>query len=81
MIRATSEAIFLLVKFQKGKDMTIKQAAKKLNWTENFLREAIAQGKVDFGICVRMPGSSRRTFQISEKGVKEWIDGKKTTSQ
>ena len=61
--------------------MTVKEAAKKLNWTELFLREAIAQGKVDFGICVTIPGSSRRTFQINEKGVKEWIDGKKTTSQ
>ena len=56
--------------------MTVKQAAKKLGWTELFLREAIAQGAVGFGICIKMPGSSRRTFQISEKGVEEWINGK-----
>lgn len=56
--------------------MTIKEAAKKLGWTELFLREAIDQGKVDFGICVKMPGSSRRTFKISEKGVEEWISTK-----
>ena len=56
--------------------MTIKEAAKKLGWTELFLREAIDQGKVDFGICVKMPGSSRRTFKISEKGVEEWINTK-----
>ena len=55
--------------------MTIKQAAKKLKWTELFLREAIAQGKVDFGICVQLPGSSRRTFQINERKLKEWING------
>ena len=56
--------------------MTVKEAAKKLGWTELFLREAIDQGKVDFGICVKMPDSSRRTFQISEEGVKAWISGK-----
>lgn len=56
--------------------MTIKEAAKKLGWSELFLREAIDQGKVDFGICVKMPGSSRRTFKISEKGVEEWISTK-----
>lgn len=56
--------------------MTVKEAAKKLGWSELFLREAIDQGKVDFGICVKMPGSSRRTFKISEKGVEEWISTK-----
>lgn len=58
--------------------MTVKQAAKKLNWTELFLREAIAQGAVDFGICVKMPGSSRRTFKINEGKVEEWINGKRS---
>ena len=58
--------------------MTVKEAAKKLNWTELFLREAIDQGKVDFGICVKLPGSSRRTFHINERKVTEWIDGKNT---
>ena len=61
--------------------MTVKQAAKQLNWTELFLREAIAQGAVDFGICVKLPGSSRRTFKINEGKVKEWIDGKKKESR
>lgn len=62
--------------------MTVKEAAQRLKWSEAFIREAIEQGAVDFGVCVRMPGSSRRTFQISEKGVEAWIDGKKTfTSQ
>ena len=56
--------------------MTVKQAAKKLGWTELFLREAIDQGKVDFGICLKIPGSSRRTFQINERKVNEWC-GKK----
>lgn len=58
--------------------MTVKEASKALGWTELFLREAIAQGAVDFGICVRMPGSSRRTFRISEEGVKAWKNGKIT---
>ena len=56
--------------------MTVKQAAKKLGWKELFLREAIDQGKVDFGICLKIPGSSRRTFQINERKVNEWC-GKK----
>lgn len=56
--------------------MTIKEAAKKLNWTELFLREAIAHGKCDLGICVQLPGSTRRTFQINERKVEEWINGK-----
>lgn len=60
--------------------MTIKEAAKKLNWTELFLREAIDQGKVDFGIAIRMPGSSRRTFQINERKVDEWINGNQSRS-
>ena len=57
--------------------MTVKEAAKYLDWSELFLREAIAQGQVDFGVCVKMPGSSRRTFQINEERVKAWKDGKK----
>ena len=59
-------------------DMTVKQAAQKLGWTELFLREAIDQGKVDFGVCLRIPGSSKRTFQINERRVNEWIGGKKS---
>ena len=55
--------------------MTIKEAARKLNWTELFLREAIDKEKVDFGICVRMPGSSRRTFKINEKKLEAFIRG------
>ena len=57
--------------------MNIKEAAAYLGWTELFTREAIAQGAVDFGVCVKMPGSSRRTFQINEERVKAWKDGKK----
>lgn len=59
--------------------MTIKEAAKKLNWTELFLREAIDMNKVDFGICVRMPGSSRRTFKINEKKLEAFLRGDRTT--
>jgi len=57
--------------------MTVKEAAKYLGWSELFLREAISQGAVDFGVCVKMPGSSRRTFRINEERVKAWKDGKK----
>ena len=58
--------------------MTIKEAARKLNWTELFLREAIDMNKVDFGICVRMPGSSRRTFKINEKKLEAFLRGERT---
>lgn len=57
--------------------MTVKEAAKYLDWTELFLREAIAQGQVDFGVCLRMPGSSRRTFKINEERIKAWKNGTK----
>lgn len=56
--------------------MTIKEAARKMKCTELFLREAIDQGECDVGICVRMPGSTRRTFLINERKVEEWIHGK-----
>ena len=58
--------------------MTVKEASKVLGWTELFTREAIKQGAVDFGVCVKMPGSSRYTFRISEEGVKAWKNGKTT---
>ena len=59
--------------------MTVKEAAKALGWTEQLVREAIDQEKVDFGFSVRMPGSSRRTFVISAERVEAWING--TTSK
>lgn len=52
--------------------MTVKEAAKYLEWSELYLREAIDQGVVDFGVCLKMPGSSRRTFKINERKVREW---------
>jgi len=55
--------------------MTVKEAAKYLDWTELFLREAIDQGVVDFGVCVRLKGSSRRTFKINEERIKKWKNG------
>lgn len=58
--------------------MTVKEAAKYLGWSELFLREAIALEKVDFGVCVKMPGSSRRTFRINERKVEEWKNGTTT---
>lgn len=57
--------------------MTVQQAANYLEWPVAFLREAIDQGKVDFGIAVRMPGSKRRTFRINEERIREWKNGKK----
>ena len=58
--------------------MNIKEAAKRLKWSELFLREAIAQGRVDFGICVTFPGSTRRTFKINEERLKKWEEGQIT---
>lgn len=57
--------------------MTVQQAANYLEWPVAFLREAIDQGKVDFGIAVRMPGSKRRTFRINEERIRKWKNGKK----
>lgn len=55
--------------------MTVKEAAKYLEWSELYLREAIDQGVVDFGVCLKMPGSSRRTFKINEERIKKWKNG------
>lgn len=61
--------------------MNIKEAAAYLGWTELFTREAIAQGAVDFGICVTLPGSKRRTFKINEGRLKAWKNGKDDTTE
>lgn len=55
--------------------MTVKEAAEYLEWPVLYLREAIDQGVVDFGVCLKMPGSSRRTFKINEERIKKWKNG------
>ena len=60
--------------------MTPAEAAKRMGCSVQFLREAIDQGECDVGICVRMPGSTRRTFLINERKVEEWIHGNQSQS-
>lgn len=56
--------------------MTIKEASKELQITELFLREWIASGSCPFGVMVKMPRSSRRTFYINEAVFWKWKEGK-----
>ena len=56
--------------------MTVKEASKGLKITELFLREWIASGSCPFGVMVKMPRSSRRTFYINETAFRKWKEGK-----
>ena len=54
--------------------MTVADVAKETGYSKVFIREWIAQEHPDhlFGICVRYPGSSKRTFKIRENAYKKW---------
>lgn len=58
--------------------MTLKEVAKDTGYSLIFIREWIAQDPDHpFGICVRMPGSSVRTFKINEAAYRKWRRGDK----
>lgn len=58
--------------------MTIKDVSKETGFTMLFIREWIAQDPHHpFGICVRFPGSERRTFKINEAAFRKWKEGEK----
>ena len=57
--------------------MTVKDVARDTGYSLIFIREWIAQDpRHPFGICVRYPGSSKRTFKINENAYKKWRDKK-----
>ena len=53
--------------------MTVADVARETGYSKIFIREWIAQDPAHpFGICVRYPGSSKRTFKIRENAYKKW---------
>lgn len=51
-------------------NVSVKQAAKILGKSELFVREAIAQGRLDIGCCI-VGKHGRRSFYISPKKLSE----------
>ena len=53
--------------------MTVADVARETGYSKIFIREWIAQTPDHpFGICIRYPGSSVRTFKIREAAFKKW---------
>lgn len=53
------------------KEITIQEASKLMNKSQQFLRVALQQGKLPFGTAVKL--SSRWTYYISPKKFYEYI--------
>ena len=52
--------------------LSIKEAARRLNCNEQFLRVALQQGKFsEFGMAVKT--SSHYTYYINERRLDEWL--------
>lgn len=52
--------------------VTVKQAAKLLGVSEQFIRIGLQQGVLPIGVAVKM--SERWTYHISEKKLNEYIN-------
>lgn len=53
--------------------MKVKEAAKRLGKSEQFVRVGLQQGIFDFGYAVKM--SSIWTYHISEKKLNDYMGG------
>lgn len=51
--------------------MTIKEAAKLLNKSEQFVRIGLQRGVLPFGVAVKM--SSKYTYHISKAKLEEYL--------
>lgn len=56
---------------ERGEKMKIKEAAKLLGKSEQFVRLGLQQGVFDFGYAVKM--SSVWTYHVSEKKLNEYL--------
>ena len=54
--------------------MTVPEAAKKLNLSEQLLRVWIQNGTCPFGVILR--SSKRKTYYIQEDRMKAWCEGR-----
>lgn len=55
--------------------MKVKDAARLLGKTEQFIRVGLQQGALPFGAAVKMPGG-RYSYHISEEKLKEYTGGR-----
>ena len=52
--------------------MSVAEAAKKINATEQFVREALKANLFPWGVAVKMPGG-RFSYWISEEKLDKWL--------
>lgn len=52
--------------------MSVKETAKKLNKSEQFVRIGLQRGLLPFGFAIKM--STRYTYCISKKKFEEWFN-------
>ena len=58
--------------------MTLKDVHDETGYSLIFIREWIAQTPDHpFGICVRYPGSSKRTLKVNEAAYRRWKNGER----
>lgn len=57
--------------------ITIQQAAERLKCSPQFLRVALQQGKLPFGVAVKM-SKRNYTYYINENKLNEFIGRSKT---
>ena len=61
----------LLNEFQDGNKITIKEAAKILGKSEQFIRVGLQRGLLPFGVAYKM--SSKYSYYISPKKFYEYV--------
>lgn len=54
--------------------MTVTEAAKKMGINPQALREALKQGRFEFGVAIRQ---KRWSYYINERLFNEYLEGKK----
>ena len=53
--------------------ITVAQAARMMGKSPLFIREAMKRGILPIGTAIQMPGSTRWSFHISPKLLREYI--------
>lgn len=55
-------------------NVPIKEAARLLNKSEQFVRVSLQQGTAPFGFATKRPGKEKYSYHISPKKLYEYID-------
>lgn len=59
--------------FSEGKNLSVKEAAKLLGKSEQFVRIGLQRGILPFGYAVKM--STKWTYHISDHKIHEYVGG------